>query len=134
MVRCAFHSLFNGVKVLTFKIGFVQIKRVANSYAYMLWSITEIEEGQSITVQYRKDNGYFAGKCACASCHPDNPPVAPRRSVTSASGMGEASGDIPTLKRKTRRGGRRMRNVKLRELEELDKALEELDRAAEGLP
>jgi hypothetical protein len=107
---------------------------VANSYAYMLWSIAEIKEGESITVQYRKDGAYFAGKCACASCHPNNPPVAPHRLVMSASGSGEGGGDIPTLKRKTHRGGRRKRNKRLREWEELDTALEELDRAAEGLP
>jgi hypothetical protein len=107
---------------------------VANSYAYMIWSITGIEKGESITVQYRKDKAYFAGECACASCHPDNPPVVPRRPVMSASSSGEGSGEIPTLKRKAHRAGRRKRNKKLREMEELDEALEELDRAAEGLP
>ncbi|KAF8236699.1 hypothetical protein L208DRAFT_1375955 [Tricholoma matsutake] len=39
-----------------------QIWSVVNSYTYMLWLITEIKEGESIMVQYRKDTAYFAGK------------------------------------------------------------------------
>ncbi|KAF8240394.1 hypothetical protein L208DRAFT_1143312, partial [Tricholoma matsutake] len=48
-----------------------QIWSVVNSYTYMLWSIMEIKEGESITVQYRKDSAYFVGKHTCASCHPE---------------------------------------------------------------
>jgi hypothetical protein len=55
----------------------VQIWSVTNSYAYMLWSIKEIKEGESITMRYRQDLTYFVDKCACASCQPDNPPVVP---------------------------------------------------------
>ena len=104
----------------------------------MLWSIKDIKEEESITMLYRKDSAYFVDKCACASCQPDNPPVAPRRSVASASGSREDPEEhgepSPTLKRKSHRGGRRKRNKRLHEWEELDQALEELDRTAPEIP
>ena len=101
----------------------------------MLWSIKEIKEGESITVRYRQDSTYFVDKCACASCQPDNPPVAPRRSVASASSSREEHEESSsTLKRKSHRGGRRKRNKRLREWEELDQQLEELDRTAPEIP
>jgi hypothetical protein len=94
----------------------------------MLWSIKEINEGSSITVQYTPDRSYFMGKCGCASCRPDNPPVVHRRAVQEQVSHSEG------VKKKGHRAGRRKRKIREREAKDLDRELEELDRALDELP
>jgi hypothetical protein len=81
-----------------------QFKSVRNSHAYFLWSITDIEEGDPITVKYTEDNSYFPDGCGCKTCNPEAPPEAPRHPVIQENFLKEEG--VPEKKR-TRRGGRR---------------------------
>jgi hypothetical protein len=93
---------------------------VKDSHAYMLWSIAEIKADATITVRYTKDSSYFAGKdCACATCCPANPPVAPRRLVEAAVG---GTDEGSTKRKKAHRAGRREQNKRQKRVEKVGNA------------
>ena len=80
----------------------LQFNSIKGSHAFMLWSIMEIGEDEAITVKYTKD-AYFEDGCACKTCHPDNPPDAPRHTIEKETSTSMA---VVAGKKRTRRGGR----------------------------
>ncbi|PPQ87401.1 hypothetical protein CVT25_007990 [Psilocybe cyanescens] len=79
-----------------------QIMSIPNSQAFALCTLQQIQAGQSITVHYAADGSYFKGKiCGCASCNPDQPPIAKKRPLDESQFLPNPNG------KRTRRGGKR---------------------------
>ena len=89
---------------------------IPGSHAFTICAIRDIETGEPVTVKYSADDSYFdEGQCGCDSCHPDQPPIAPRRSIDNATAKKD-----PTKKKATRRGGQRARQRREQKLYNLD--------------
>ena len=80
---------------------------IPNAQAFTICSLRDIEELESITVNYAADKSYFyGGICGCATCNPDNPPVLLRRPINPLDWLPKA------CSKKTRRGGKRAKRAK----------------------
>jgi hypothetical protein len=77
-----------------------KFRQIPDTHACVLMSITDIHPGEPITVAYT-DRGYYDGaaECLCQSCHPSDPPVAPRRCPPPPNDQ--------KMRKRCRRGGRR---------------------------
>jgi 3'-phosphoadenosine 5'-phosphosulfate sulfotransferase (PAPS reductase)/FAD synthetase len=80
----------------------------------VLYTLRDVEEGESLTVMYTNDGSYFPEGCMCATCHPEQPPVLIKRSepdVKEEEEEGEEEEEeAGPSKKKTRRGGRRAKS------------------------
>jgi 3'-phosphoadenosine 5'-phosphosulfate sulfotransferase (PAPS reductase)/FAD synthetase len=77
----------------------------------MLYTLRDVEEGESVTVMYTNDGSYFPEGCMCATCHPEQPPVLIKRLEPDVKeGEEEEEKEEGPSKKKTRRGGRRAKS------------------------
>src|SRR5882762_8399661 len=94
------------------KIFGYQIMPIPNSYAYTLCTLRKIGAEESITVNYATDGSYFGGRpCGCATCNPDQPPVAKKRPLGLTKFLPNPNG------KRSRRGGKRAKRRRPNPLE-----------------
>jgi len=82
----------------------MKIKAIKGSYAFVIYTLEDIEPDEAITVCYTDDRTYFeGGKCLCQSCHPDRPEIAAGKKRAADHGVVL----VHENKKRVRRGGRR---------------------------